>query len=415
MKRNPRVVRSMAAVAALALTVTACGGGTGEGSGGGGDTLTFLSWSGEEVMAPVIESFEAANPDIQVEVSYAPPVAEYIQALQTRVLSGTAPDVFVIAAENKTNLIEGEHVVDLSGEPWMSTIPEFNQKTYSAGDAVYGASTSTWGAGIGYNKELLAEVGADTVPATWEEFLQLCRDLEEAGITPFLEDLTQMPTMVSSFVGAHNAAEGGTMDQEIFDGTSSFEEEWTDSLTQYNQLYEEGLGDANAVGLTADQVFDEFANGRVAMITSGPWNVTPLKEAAPDMEFAIAPVPAAEGGTPFLAGAASPGYAINANSDKVDAAKTFIEFLVSAEGVEEFQTLSNDITVTSDYEPVLDPALDAIVEDVRAGNVYLPMIAWTRSEDVLNVEAVAQIQQMVQGKVTPQEAAAALDRKLASS
>ena len=31
-------------------------------------------------------------------------------------------------------------------------------------------------------------------------------------------------------------------------------------------------------------------------------------------------------------------------------------------------------------------------QDVRAGNVYLPMIAWTRSEDVLNVEAVAQIQ-----------------------
>ena len=171
----------------------------------------------------------------------------------------------------------------------------------------------------------------------------------------------------------------------------------------------------NAVGLTGDQVFDEFANGRVAMITSGPWNVTPLKEVAPDLEFGIAPIPAADGGDPYLAGAASPGYAINAQSDKIEAAKTFIEYLVSAEGVEEFQTLSNDITVTTDYEPTLDPALEAVVEDVRAGNVYLPMIAWTRSEDVLNVEAVAQIQQMVQGQVTPQEAAAALDPKLAAS
>ena len=165
MKRSSRRSLAVGAVATLALTLTACGGGDGGAGGGDDDTLTFLSWSGEEVMAPVVESFEAAHPDIQVEVSYAPPVAEYIQALQTRVLSGTAPDVFVIAAENKTNLIEGEHVVDLSGEPWMSTVPEFNQKTYSAGDAVYGASTSTWGAGIGYNKELLAEVGAETVPA----------------------------------------------------------------------------------------------------------------------------------------------------------------------------------------------------------------------------------------------------------
>jgi raffinose/stachyose/melibiose transport system substrate-binding protein len=416
MKRSSRRSMAVSAVAAHALSVTpSSGGGGGTGGGDDGDALTFLSWSGEEVMGPVVEAFEAEHPDIPVEISYAPPVAEYIQALQTRVLSGTAPDVFVIAAENKTNLIDGGHVVDLSGEPWMSTIPEFNKDTYSKDGKVYGASTSTWGAGIGYNKELLAEVGADTVPATWDEFLDLCRKLQDAGIKPFLEDLTQMPTMVSSFVGAHNAEQGFTMDEKIFDGTSSFEEEWTDALTQYNELYEEGLGDANAVGLTDDQVFDEFANGRVAMITSGPWNVTPLKEAAPDMDFAIAPIPAADGGSPFLAGAASPGYAVNAKSDKIEDAKTFIEYLVSAEGVQHFQELSNDITVTTDYEPKLDPALETIVEDVRAGNVYLPMIAWTRSEDVLNVEAVAQIQQMVQGKVTPQEAAAALDQKLASS
>jgi raffinose/stachyose/melibiose transport system substrate-binding protein len=414
MKRSSRRSLTMIAVAALALTATACGGGSG-GGGGGGDKLTFLSWSGEEVIGPVVKDFEAKHPDIDVEVSYAPPVAEYIQALQTRVLSGTAPDVFVIAAENKTNLIQGKHVADLSGEPWMSAIPEFNQKTYGKDGAVYGASTSTWGAGIAYNKELLAKVGAKTVPATWEEFLDLCRKLKAAGVKPYLEDLSQMPTIVSSFVGAHNAAQDSTMDQKIFNGTTSFEKEWTKPLTEFNKLYAEGLGDANAVGLTADQVFDEFANGRVAMITSGPWNVAPLKKAAPDMQFAIAPVPAAPGGEPFLAGAASPGYAVNAKSDKTAQAKTFIEYLVSREGVEKFQKLSNDITVTKDYQPVLDPSLKAIVKDVRAGNVYLPMIAWTRAEDVLNVEAVAQIQQMVKGTVTPQEAAAALDRKLASS
>jgi raffinose/stachyose/melibiose transport system substrate-binding protein len=415
MKRSSRRSLTMIAVAALALTVTACGGGGSASGGGGWDKLTFLSWSGQEIMEPVVKDFEAKHPDIDVQVSYAPPVAEYIQALQTRVLSGTAPDVFVIAAENKTNLIGGKHVVDLSGEPWMSTIPEFNKKTYGKDGAVYGASPSSWGAGIAYNKELLAKVGAKTVPATWQEYLDLCRKLKAAGIKPYLEDLSQMPTIVSSFVGARNAAEDLAMDKKIFDGTSSFEKEWTGPLTEYNKLYAEGLGDANAVGLTADQVFDEFANGRVAMITSGPWNVAPLKKAAPDMQFSIAPVPAAPGGKTFLAGAASPGYAINAKSDKTAQAKTFLQYLVSREGVEKFQKLSNDITVTKDYQPALDPSLKAIVKDVRAGNVYLPMIAWTRSEDVLNVEAVAQIQQMVKGTVTPQEAAAALDRKLASS
>ena len=68
-----------------------------------------------------------------------------------------------------------------------------------------------------------------------------------------------------------------------------------------------------------------------------------------------------------------------------------------------------------DFQPKLDAALDPIVKDVRAGNIYLPQIAWKRSEDILNVEATAQIQQMVQGKVTPEQVARALDTKLASS
>jgi raffinose/stachyose/melibiose transport system substrate-binding protein len=55
------------------------------------------------------------------------------------------------------------------------------------------------------------------------------------------------------------------------------------------------------------------------------------------------------------------------------------------------------------------------VQDVREGHFYLPQIAWTRAEDVLNVEAAAQLQLMAQKKATPAEVGAALDRKLASA
>src|SRR5450756_537116 len=90
----PMKRRSSIAIAAFAataaLTLTACGGGDSDGGGGdGATTLTLLSWEGEATMTPVVEAFEAENPDITLEVSYSPPVAEYIQTLQTRVLSGT--------------------------------------------------------------------------------------------------------------------------------------------------------------------------------------------------------------------------------------------------------------------------------------------------------------------------------------
>jgi len=43
------------------------------------------------------------------------------------------------------------------------------------------------------------------------------------------------------------------------------------------------------------------------------------------------------------------------------------------------------------------------------------MIAWQRAEDVLNVEAVAQIQRMIRGEIEPEQVAEALDTKLAAS
>lgn len=414
MIRRPLVIAA-AIAAAMSLTLSACGGADSDEAGK--TTITFLSWTGEAQMKPVLDAFATAHPEIKVETSYSPPVAEYIQALQTRVLSGTAPDVFLIAAENKTNLIDGGHVVDLAGEPFLDNVAEFNQETYGRDGAVYGLSVSSWAAGYAYNKDLLAEVGYETIPETWDEFLEMCTKLQDAGITPFLESVDQMPTTVSSWVGAQSSTMDPTLDDQIFAGTSTFEEQWTPALTEYNRLFTEGIMSKDVVGLDGDMVRDEFANGRVAIINAGPWIIAPVREAAPDLSFAYAAIPGIDGNAPFLAGAASPGYAINSKSDEAEqaAAKTFLTFLSSPEGVKVYQAQTNDVTVTSDFDPPVDEAFAPLAGAIRAGDLYLPMISWQRSEDVLNVEAVAQIQRMIQGQITPAEVAKAMDSKLAAS
>ena len=188
-------------------------------------------------------------------------------------------------------------------------------------------------------------------------------------------------------------------------------------LEEYNRVFEEGLMSPDVVGLDGDQVRDEFANERVAVINGGPWYIGALREANPDLDFEFSLVPAVDGGTPFAAGAASPGYAINskADEDKQEAAKTFLRWLATPEAVELFQSLTNDVTVTSDFEPPVDPAFEPMVPSIREGQLYLPMIAWQRAEDVLNVEAVAQIQRMIRGEIEPEQVAEALDTKLAAS
>ncbi len=412
--RTRRVLAAAVAVLGVVvlLATSACGSSSGTADN---TTLTFFSWDNEKDMKPVIDGFTAQNPGVRVEFSTAPPVAEYIATLQTRILSGTAADVFFIAAENKTNLIENHAVADLTDEPFMAAVAPFNKQTYSGGGRVYGMSVASWGAGVLFNKELLAKVGATDVPATWDEFLALCTRLKDAGITPYLEPVQGMTMDLAAFLGARNAASGDALDKGIFDGSSSFAATWTEPLTQWSRLWTQGLVTQDVVGLTGDQVRDEFANGRVAMIAAGPWDMQPLRKAAPQLQVDMRPVPALAGGQQFLAGAASPGFAINAKARNPALAKKFLAYLSTPDALALYNKSTSAITTTANFTPVIDPALQSIVGQVRAGQIYLPQIAWQRHEDVLNVEATAQLQLLVQGKASPAEVAAALDRKLKDS
>ena len=147
--RRRRLAAALMAVS-TAMTMAACGSSSPGGTQDTG-TLTFFSWDSEQVMSPIIKEFETQNPAIKVEFSTAPPVAEYISALQARILSGTAADVFAIAAENKSNLIDNGAVADLTEEPFMANLTQFNKDTYGKDGRTYGASISSWGGGIMYN------------------------------------------------------------------------------------------------------------------------------------------------------------------------------------------------------------------------------------------------------------------------
>jgi raffinose/stachyose/melibiose transport system substrate-binding protein len=127
MKRR-KLAAALVAVT-TAVTMAACGGSSSGGSDQDTGTLTFFSWDSEQTMDPIIDEFEKQNPGIKVEFSSAPPVAEYISTLQARILSGTAADVFAIAAENKSNLIDNGAVVDLTDEPFMAKLTQFNKDT----------------------------------------------------------------------------------------------------------------------------------------------------------------------------------------------------------------------------------------------------------------------------------------------
>jgi raffinose/stachyose/melibiose transport system substrate-binding protein len=405
--RAVRLRNALIVGTAMGLVLSGCSAAADDGK----TTLTFFSWDVEAVMEPVIAAFEEENPDITVEISHAPPVAEYISTLQNRLLANTAADVFVMGSENKTNLIEGKLILDITDEPYMDVIAPLNKEIRGSEGRVYGLSVSSWSTGLAYDKELLASLGYDEFPTEWDDFVQLLRDIKATGVTPYLEPWLQLPDSIASSVGAWNDANDAS-DVDVFDGEATFEENWEEPLARWTELFDEGLISKDVVGITGDQVLEEFVTGRAAMIPMGPWNVTKVPELNPDLDWAIAGFPQPDG-DPWFSGNASPGFAINAKTKEPEAAHKFLAYLASEEGVEVYQSQTNAMTTTTNFDPPIDEHLAPNLLALQEGKVYLPQAAWPRYQDALNVEMVAQLQRMAQGQVTPAEVGAALDAKLA--
>lgn len=376
-------------------------------------TISFLSWDNEQTMKPLIDKFQEENPGVTVDFSYAPPVPEYIQTLQTRLNAGTAPDVFIITAENRIQLMDNNLVTDITNESFMSNIADAAKVPYTKDGKVYGMATSSWGGGILYNKKLLSQVGFnDTQFASWDDFMAACQKLKDAGITPYLDAIDSVPVLLDGLLGQVNATAGGAMDEAIFSGQSSFAATWTEPLKLYDQLIQKGYMDKGAVALTDDQVLQEFEAGRVAMISTGSWTPAGIRSAAPDLDFSFMAVPTQSANQTYWGGAVSPGYAINIKTEHKDAALKFLDFLQSTEAVQMYNQETGSIMTTKDFQPTVDGSLTALAQGVRDGDFYLPMSYWPKGSDQLQTEATALLQQMVQGSLTPDQVAAGMDKKL---
>lgn len=416
-RRRWRWTPVVAAGTVAMLSLTACSGGSGSGSSGssgGTTTISFTSWDSEAVMKPVIAEFEKENPSIKVDFAFNTP-STYISTLQTRLLSGTASDVYILNPEDKNELVANKQVTDLSNESWVSNLSPANKDTYSVDGKLYGLSVASWGGGIMYNQDLLSKVGFSSPPTSWDDFLALCKKLKDAGITPFLEPGDGISVSLLALLGLQNDAADGKMDQNIFSGQSSFVKEWTPAISAWGQLFEQGLETRSTAGLTGDQTTSEFIAGKVAMIGTGSWNLDTVTKGAPSMKVGFFAVPGTTSGQTYWAGAASPAYAINAKSPHQEQDKKFLDFLASKAGTEAFNKSSGFITTTADYTPQVPDALKPMVSDVQKGKIYFAAVSWPKYANTLSPALTSSLQQYIQGTMTAEQFAASLDKKLAAA
>lgn len=421
----------LAGVLTVSAILTACGGQESGGSAGSKDsaaaesttegkakdsgekvTISLLSWNTDEILGEFIAGFEQENPNIKIDLQYVPPVQQYVDKFSVLAASGQMTDMFYIAAENKQEVISKGVAEDISDMEIFSRIDPATSATYGKDGKIYGYSPDAWIGGIFYNKDLFEQAGIEKEPETWQEFVDCAAKLKAIGVEPYLDDADNVHNLAQDLYQCSVISQEPDADVQINEGRSTFQEKYTEPLKLwYDDMIAGGLYSQMALGLNSDQVIDMFANGEVAMMHGGPWNIATIEQKNPDMNYDIFGLSDSNGNR-VLPGAVNVGLSISTTSAHKDACRAFIEYMARDENIVKWQKVTNNAIIVEGIDYTMGTVFEKFKEDAVTGSFYLPQIVWNNSSGIYK-EFLSGIQDTITGADTIENIPVRLDEKQA--
>ena len=401
-----------AAAVAMLVPVSACGSGTAGGDDGGKVKISFFSYFKDTQIGDVIKGFEKANPNIKIDFQVAQDPAQYVQTLQTRLAGGKPPTLFNITMDNRTDVMNSGAAEDLTGKDFLKGIDESNFQLFQQDGKTYGMPVSAWVGAMFYNKDILKKAGYDEFPKTWDEFIEMSKKINADGGTAYLEDFNTQPSpTLAGLIASNYGKEGVTNpDQDIWDGKTTFTDAWGPAVEAWADAAKAGAIPTKSVGLSADQILQEFITGNLAVFRSGPWDLGTLRDSG--INFGVAPMPAIDGGEPWINGGPDQGFAIAAKAPEAEkkAAEKFLAYLNSEEGLKAFVTAAGTMSLSSAYRADPPAELKDVVDEYFNNNRFY-WFNWAKGPTVMSTEIAAQQQKVVQGQASAADLTKALDSK----
>jgi raffinose/stachyose/melibiose transport system substrate-binding protein len=290
---------------------------TGGGGGGGGTAppprkkFPHQTWSNYPTVnffKSLVAGYEAKNPEYRLVISDVPD-ADIEQANRTRVAAGNVDIIcnqsFVKRQEDwNRNLFDppvwqqycdANLLIDLTNQPFMSKYSQkarddnaYNGKNYMVPTAMAVVN------GIYYNKEIFQELNL-SVPETWNEFMALCKKVQDSrkyGVLT-LGGQDQWPLnmfgngILSTLYPEEDVIQLG---KDLLAGTAHFTDAKILRLYECMEQFASYL-DPGVTGILYQDAPGIFVSGATAMLPSmGPQGAYIL-EADPDFDFGFFPMP----------------------------------------------------------------------------------------------------------------------------
>lgn len=287
------------------------------------------------------------------------------ETFKTRVITdfetGSEPDVlFFFNGADANSFIEAGKVVSI--DDIRAEYPEYasNMNDDLIADSLvdgkkYAVPVNGYWEAMFVNTEVLEAAGVDVPGAdyTWDQFLEDCQKIKDAGYAPIACALGNIPHYWWEFaIFNHTSPETHLQVPESVDSEQG--QAWVAGMEDIKTLYEAGYFPENTLSATDDETFAMFTEGKAAFLIDGSWKVGGIVSACQSdpedastldteklAKFDVTYVPGqGDRKATDLVGGLSMGYYITTKAwedpDKRAAAVSFVEYMTSDEIVPVF-------------------------------------------------------------------------------
>ena len=270
-----------------------------------------------------------ALPDISIK--YEPIPSDYDTKLQTDIAAGSVADVFYLNSMSAPDYMANNALLDLTD--YMAASGVVAEDFYPGLIGAYQLNGRTYGLPKDWSS-LAMVYNADkvtTVPTTWEELRAAAQTLaDEAG-----EPRINIPSDIARYFAFHYAAGAEVLSDDGSAVVINSPEAMT-ALDFYYGLYRDGLASTPADS-GAEWPGDALAKGFADIVFEGNWLFPFLESNAPDLNFAIAEMPAGPAGKATLAFTVS--FSASAKTQVPEQSWSLINYLTGPEGMGKWVSL----------------------------------------------------------------------------
>ncbi|CAN5461700.1 ABC transporter substrate-binding protein [soil metagenome] len=352
----------------LAVIAAACSDSNfdnGDTASTGGSSLQLAgfasSQSEDDALRAILANYEGGT------VAFNPS-PDYDTTLQAALAGGQPPDVFYVNDNRVPDLAEAGVLAPLEGN--VSESDDFYpalQEAFSYDGEFYCPPKDFSTLALQYNVDMFEEAGIEP-PTTWEEF----EAAAEALTTGDQVGLALAPEFFRWGVFAVQA--GGELANADRTAMTATDEAMVEGMSFVANLYEQGWAETPAE-LDAGWAGEAFGQGKAAMTIEGNWIVPALRNDFPDINWAVAELPAGPAGQGTFA--FSVCYAVAVNAADTGASWDLVDYLVSPEQqiafTQQFPVMPSRESLRDDWLEA-NPDLDAHLSgaEYAVAPVYVP-------------------------------------------